>query len=154
MADRNPTKHSRIAAGDHRDETGASAVSNYGDMVNSVRMVLSKVTSTPQKHVIRGEFEMLRGNVTVVGTAPNASAKTVNIGTDATGARFAAVTVSAGSENEIFAITPGSAAMPDWMSTGSAAATTTVAVVYTDTSGLHADDTSITYVTIDYAVRA
>lgn len=154
MADRNPTKYSRIAAGDHRDESGASAVSNYGDMVNSVQMILSKVTSTPQKHIIRGNFEMLRGNVTVVGTAPNASAKTVNVGTDATAARFAAVTVSAGGENEIFAITPASAALPDWMSTGSAASVTTVAALYTDVSGLHADDTSITYVTIDYAVRA
>lgn len=154
MADRNPTKYSRIASGDPRDEVGASAISNYGDMVNTVRMILSKVSSTPQKHIIRGEFEMLRGNVTVVGTAPNASAKTVNVGTDATGARFAAVTVSAGAENEVFAVTPASGALADWMSTGSAAAVTTVAVQYTDVSGLDASDTSITYVTLDYAMRA
>ena len=154
MADRNPTHYSRLASGDPRDESGASAVSNYGDMVNSVRMILSKVTATPQKHIIRGEFEMLRGNVQVVGTAPNASAKTVNVGTDATGARFAAVTVSAGAENETFAIIPASGALADWISTGSANATTTVAVQYTDVSGLDASDTSITYVTFDYAVRA
>ena len=152
--DRTPTRFSRVAAGDQRDESGASAVSNYGDVVNSVRMVLSKVTATPQKHIIRGEFEMLRGSVQVVGTAPNASAKTVNVGTDATGARFAAVTVSAGAENETFAITPASGALADWISTGSAAAVTTVAVQYTDVSGLDASDTSITYVTFDYAVRA
>lgn len=154
MSDRTPTHLSRVASGDIRDESGASAVSNYGDMVNSVRMILSKVTATPQKHIIRGEFEMLRGAVQVVGTAPNASAKTVNVGTDATGARFAAVTVSAGAENETFTITPASGALADWISTGSANATTTVAVQYTDVSGLDASETSITYVTFDYAVRA
>lgn len=138
------TRFSRLGAGDIRDSDG------IGDVVLSRRLTLD-ATSTAgnaEKFVVRGEFEMVDIRV-VVATAINASAKTINIGTDTTAARFAAYAVSAGAANERFTVSPASGAVAAWRTTGSANAVTTVAAYITDVSGVAAS----AHLSFDYIVR-
>lgn len=122
------------------------------DSLISVRVGLSAASTAgnaAQKHIIRGNFEMLQA-IIYISTALHASAKTVSIGTDATAARFASVAGSAGAGNERTIVTPGSAAVPDWQSTGTANAVTTVVAFITDVSGVVGNGA----VTLTYVMRS
>ncbi len=127
-------------------------VRSSADTLQSVRVSLSAASTAGnanQKHVIRGNFELLQA-IIYVATAFHASAKTVSIGTDTTAARFASVAGSAGEGNERKIVTPGSAATPDWMSTGTANAVTTVVAFITDVSGVVGNGA----VTLTYVMRS
>lgn len=148
MSDRRPTQFSRLATGDIRDLTVAA------DVPQSVRFTLNSLATAANpsnKHVIRGDFEVNHIVLTVV-TALNASAKTINIGTDTSVSRFAAAAVSAGAANDRSIVTPASADVPAWVTTGgSAAAVTTVKAYITDVSGV---TTGQAYVTFTYTQRS
>ena len=137
-----PTRYGRLAVG---YLPGGTA--NYADVVQSWSCTLTSAVSSA-KHIIQGRFELLRAQV-AIATAANASAKAVDIGTDATAARFGTATISAGAANEVFAVTPASGALADWITTGSAAAITTVRFAITDTSAF----AGTAYGRIEYCIR-
>jgi hypothetical protein len=138
------TRFSRVGAGDVRDSNGVA------DVRVSQRMTLTATNTVANaaKFVVRGEFE-IADIITVVQSALNASAKTINIGTDTSATRFVAQAISAGAANERFTATPASADVAAWRTTGSAQGVTTVAAYFTDVSGL----SNSAYLTIDYYVR-
>lgn len=148
MADRGSTNFARLATGDIRNQTGVQ----FADVPQSVRWVLGSdatAANPANKHEIRGDFQTIRIDV-VVATALNASAKTINVGTDATAARFAAIAVSGGADFQTTALlSAASAAALDWQTTGSAAAVTTVKAQITDVSGVAGN----AYVTYHYVQR-
>ena len=142
MANPRASRFGRLQTTDARD----GGVESYlADVPETVRLTIGTAQSSA-RHVVRGAFEMLSIYRTHA-TAINASAKTVQVGTSASVTRFGSATLSAGAANERTEIAPASAAVPDWILTGSAEAATTVRVAFSDASAVAANmNVTVTYV--------
>lgn len=154
MSDNNSTNFPRLAVGDVRDNATRVTANQFGDVHFSARFRIDQnatVANAKNAIAIRGTFDVVDAYFTGNASAVYASAKTINLGTDATAARFAAFTVPTTASERRTMVPASGATVPDWIANGTAAAVTTVRAYVTDVSGIAL--TSPSWVTVTFARR-
>ena len=152
MADRTPTRFNRLQAGENLNTPAAGHVEAFGETLLSQQVTLSagNTAGNPATFQIAGIFQTDSVKFSHTSALTTTSALAVKVGTSADVTAYHEFAVSAGSGNAIVNASPASARVSDWISTGSAAATTTVQVVHSAAS-VRADLSA--QVTFNYFLR-
>ena len=152
MSDRTPTRFNRLQAGD-QVTSAAGDIEAFGETVLSQQVTLTaaNTANNPATFAITGIFQTDKIKLSHTSALTTSSALAVRVGLGSDVTAYADLSVSAGAANEIQVVdTPATSRTADWISTGSAAATTTVQCVHSAAS-VRADLSA--QVTFNYIVR-